>query len=318
MGPETRRAARLAETTIAGGRDVKIRDVMSSRPIVVRDDQPPKDLRRLMEQGRVHHLPVVEGDRLIGVWTATEDGPLVMLGPEKVHQTTADMDADQAMAALLSDAEVVLVWDAGVPAGVLTRADALSLVRSALAQGIGKRHPRPVVVRLAGPAGAGKTTLLIRTLPLLGRLDAAVVQANAPEPGEAGELGGARAVDDPGAHWRSGLKRAVERLADAQLILVEDRDGPLEVSRGIGEDLQVAVAPAAECREVLPLALEDAQALVVTRSDEMPPADLERAVAELRERLPGVAVFAVAAGHDDRGLKDWARWVEGQVLSRRG
>lgn len=297
---------------------MKIRDLMSSRPIVVRDDEPPEDLQRLMKAGRVRHLPVVEGDRVIGVWTATEEGPLVLLGPDKVHETHADMDADEAMAALLSDSEVVLVWDAGVPAGVLTRADALSLVRAALAHGMGKRHPRPVVVRLAGPAGAGKTTLLIRTLPLLGRLDAAIVQANALEAGEPAELGGARALDDPGAHWRSGLKRTVERLSDSQLILVEDRDAPLEVSRGIGEDVQVAVVPAAECAEVPPSVLEETQALVVTRCDEMPLTDAEDAVAALRERLPGVAIFPVAAGHDDRGLEAWARWVEGQVLSRRG
>jgi CBS domain-containing protein len=318
MGRRRGRAARPAQTTIAGGRDVKIRDVMSSRPIVVRDDEPPEDLKRLMQAGRVHHLPVVEGDQLIGVWTATEEGPLVLLGPEKVHQTRPDVDAEEAMEALLSDSEVVLVWDAGVPAGVLTRADALALVRSALARGVGRRHPRPVVVRLAGPAGAGKTTLVIRTLPLLGRLEAAVVQANALEPGEPSELGGARALDEPGAHWRGGLRRAVERLSDAQLILVEDRDGPVELSRGIGEDVQVAVVPAADCGEVLPLAVEDAQAVVVTRCDEMPVLDAEAAVEALRERLAGVEVFAVAAGHDDRGLEPWARWVEGQVLSRRG
>jgi Ni2+-binding GTPase involved in maturation of urease and hydrogenase len=291
---------------------------MSARPIVVRDGEPPEDLRRLMRAGRVRHLPVVEGDRLLGVWTATEEGPLVMLGPEAVHETGPDVEASEAMEALLSDSEVVLVWDAGAPAGVLTRADALGVVRSALAHGIGRRHPRPVVVRLAGPAGAGKTTLLIRTLPLLGRLDVAVVQANAPEPGEPAELGGARAVDDPGAHWRSGLQRAVERLADAQLILVEDRDGPLEASRGIGEDVQVAVVAAAESGEVLPVVLEEAQALVLTRCDEMQAAQVDDLAAGLRERLPGVAVLAVAAGHDDRGLADWARWLEGQVLSRRG
>jgi hypothetical protein len=37
----------------------------------------------------------------------------------------------------------------------------------------------------------------------------------------------------------------------------------------------------------------------------------------VRARFPDVQVFAVAAGHDDRGLDAWARWVEAQVLSRR-
>jgi Ni2+-binding GTPase involved in maturation of urease and hydrogenase len=296
---------------------VKIREVMSARPIMVSDHEPPADLERLMDAGRVHHLPVVEGGRLVGVWTATDDGPLVLVGPDRVHETQPDVDAAIAVEALLSDAEVVFVWDAGVPAGILTRSDVLAIVRAALGRGIGRRHPRPVVLRLAGPAGAGKTTLLIRTLPLLGRVDTAVVQANVAQAGEAGELAGARAVDEPHAHWRAGLARATERLSDAQLIFVEDRDGPVELAHGIGEDAQVAVIPLADVDEVPDEALRDAQALVVTRVDEVAEDPATR-VDAVRERVAGIPVFPVAAGHDDRGLDAWARWVEAQVLSRRG
>lgn len=296
---------------------MRIREVMSARPIMVSDHEPPADLQRLMEAGRVHHLPVVEGGRLVGVWTATDDGPLVLLGPERVHETHPDVDAAEAVEALLrDDAEVVFVWDSGVPAGILTRSDVLAVVRSALGRGIGRRHPRPCVLRLAGPAGAGKTTLLVRTLPLLGRVDTAVVQANVDVPGDESELSGARAVDDPHAHWRAGLKRATDRLSDAQLIFVEDRDGPVELSHGIGEDAQVAVVPLAEVDEIADDALRDAQALVVTRVDEIDedrPARLDA----VRDRFPGIPVFPVAAGRDDRGLDAWARWVEAQVLSRR-
>ncbi|HEX2503197.1 MAG TPA: CBS domain-containing protein [Miltoncostaeaceae bacterium] len=290
---------------------------MSARPIMVSDHEPPADLHRLMEAGRVHHLPVVEAGRLVGVWTATGDGPLLLLGPERVHETHPDVDAAEAMEALLADAEVVFVWDAGVPAGILTRSDVLAMVRSALGRGIGRRHPRPCVLRLAGPAGAGKTTLIIRTLPLLGRIDTAVVQANVAEAGDAGALAGARAVDDPHAHWRAGLTRATDRLADAQLILLEDRDGPVELSHGIGEDAQVAVVPLADVDEVPDEALSDAQALVVTRVDEVAE-DRPARIDAVRARFPGIPVFPVAAGHDDRGLDAWARWLEGQVLSRRG
>jgi CBS domain-containing protein len=290
---------------------------MSARPIMVSDHEPPGDLRRLMEAGRVHHLPVVEGGRLLGVWTATEGGPLVLLGPERVREVHPDVDAAEAIDALLSDAEVVLVWDSGVPAGILTRTDVLTIVRTALGRGIGRRHPRPVILRLAGPAGAGKTTLLIRTLPLLGRLDAAVVQANVAEPGPAGELEGAPAVDDPRAHWRTGLKRATERLSNAQLILLEDRDGPLDLAHGIGEDAQVAVIPLADIDGVDDEALRDAQAIVITRVDEVSedrPARLDA----VRERFAGIPIFPVAAGHDDRGLDAWARWVEAQAFRGRG
>jgi Ni2+-binding GTPase involved in maturation of urease and hydrogenase len=296
---------------------VKIREVMSSRPIMVSNHEPAGNLGRLMEAGHVHHLPVVEGGQLVGVWKATETGPLVLLGPDKVQEARPDQDAAEAVEALLSDAEVVFVWDSGVPAGILTRADVLAMVRSALGRGIGRRHPRPVVVRLAGPAGAGKTTLLVRTLPLLGRIDTVVVQANAVAAGEEGSLAGVRAVDQPEAHWRAGLKRATEQLSDAQLILVEDRDGPVDLVRGIGEDAQVAVVPLAEVDDLTDEALDDAQALVVTKADEVE-ADVAVRLDAVRDRFPRVPVFAVAAGHDDRGLDAWAGWMEGQVLSRRG
>jgi CBS domain-containing protein len=296
---------------------VKIREVMSSRPIMVSNHEPAEGLGRLMKAGHVHHLPVVEGGQLIGVWKATENGPLVLLGPDKVHETRPDTDAAEAIEALLSDAEVVFVWDSGVPAGILTRSDVLAMVRSALGRGIGRRHPRPVVVRLAGPAGSGKTTLMVRTLPLLGRIDTVVVQANAAAAGEGGSLAGARAVDQPDVHWRAGLRRATEQLSDAQLILVEDRDGPVDLARGIGEDAQVAVVPLAEIDDLSDEALDDAQALVVTRVDEVTD-DLAVRLEAVCERFPHVPVFAVAAGHDDRGLDAWARWVEAQVLSRRG
>jgi hypothetical protein len=137
------------------------------------------------------------------------------------------------------------------------------------------------------------------------------------EAGEAGELAGARAVDDPHAHWRSGLRRATERLSDAQLIFVEDRDGPIDLTRGIGEDAQVAVIPLADVDDLSVEALDDAQALVVTRVDEVTK-DWAVRLDAVRERFPDVPVFPVAAGHDDRGLDAWARWIEAQVLSRRG
>ena len=306
------RAPRAQEIT-----DVRIREVMSSRPIMVSSHEPAANLTHLMQAGHVHHLPVVEGGQLIGVWRATENGPLVLLGPDQVHETRPDKDAAEAIEALLSDAEVVFVWDSGVPAGILTRADVLAMVRSALGRGIGRRHPRPVVVRLAGPAGSGKTTLLVRTLPLLGRIDTVVVQANAVAAGEGGSLGGVPMVDQPDAHWRAGLSRATEHLSDAQLILVEDRDGPVELARGIGEDAQVAVIALADVDDLSDEALDDAQALVVTRVDEVTD-DVALRLDAVRERFPHVPVFAVAAGHDDRGLDAWARWVEAQCLSRRG
>jgi CBS domain-containing protein len=295
---------------------MRVRDIMSSRPIVV--GERFGDVKRLMELGHVHHVPVVEGGRLVGVWISTEGGPIVMLGPERVHETGPSVDATEALEALIGGAEAVLVWDSGVPAGVLTRSDLTSVVRTAVDRGIGRRHPRPTVIRIAGPAGSGKTTLLMRTLALLGRIDVAIIQGNAEAPGEVAPLGGARALDEPEAHRRSGLQRAVDKLADAQLILVEDRDGPHDSMGDVGEDVRVAVMPAADLANVTAERLEGVEALLATRADEASEMATEDALQALRKSREGLHTFAVAAGHDDRGLDAWSRWLESQAFRRRG
>lgn len=294
---------------------MRVRDIMSSRPIVV--GERSSDVKRLMEVGHVNHVPVVEGGHLVGIWIATEGGTLLMLGPDQVYETRAGVDATEALEALVEGAEAVLVWDAGVPAGVLTRSDLLSVVRDACRLGIGRRHPRPVVVRIAGPAASGKTTLIMRTLGLLGRLDVAIIQGNAQAPGEVAALAGARALDEPDAHKRAGLERAVDKLADAQLILVEDRDGPHDAMGDIGEDVRVAVVPATEMDGLTAERLEGVEALVASRADEAGEMDVEDALRALRKSCHGLHTFAVAAGHDDRGLDAWSRWLESQAFQRR-
>ena len=39
---------------------MKLQDVMSIEPLTVGTDVPPETARRLMEDGRVHHLPIVQ------------------------------------------------------------------------------------------------------------------------------------------------------------------------------------------------------------------------------------------------------------------
>ncbi len=295
---------------------MRVGDIMSCRPIVV--GERSADVRRLMEVGHVRHLPVVDGGRLVGIWIATDEGPLVMLGPERVHQMPVTAPAADALDALIGGAEAVLVWDEDAPAGVLTRSDLRALVRAAVDRGIGRRHPRPAVVRLAGPAGCGKTTLLMRTLSLLGRVDAAIIQGNAPAAGEVAALAGGRGLDAPEIDRRIGLRRAVGKLSDAQLILVEDRDGPHDAMGDVGEDVRVAVVPVSELAGLSPERLRDVGALVVTRADEAPEMDTEDALRALRGRCAGLHTFAVAAGHDDRGLDAWSRWLEGRAFELRG
>ncbi len=302
---------------------MKIRDVMTPRPIVVGPDERPAELHHLMEAARVHHLPLVSDGQLVGLWLRTAEGPLVLLAPERAHETTPDADAREGFAAMLAgDREAVVVWDESeeAPVGLLTRADALTLVRKAMDMGARRDRIRPVVARFIGPAGAGKSTLMLRTVELMGRCQVAVVQANAERPNKEPEttLAGAPVLDAPGAHWRAGLQDCIERLADAQLIVVEDRDGPPELGPGLGEDLQILVVPPEAVGQIDAETLKDAQALVVTKLDQAPKGfDLAAARDRLHAASPHLPVFGVAAGHDDRGLEEWRLWLDGRVLSRR-
>ena len=241
-----------------------------------------------------------------------------MLAPDRVHQTDTAADAAEALDALIGGAEAVLVWEDGRPAGVLTRSDLRALVRAALDRGLGRRHPRPTVVRVSGPAGCGTTTLLRRTLGLLDRVDAAVVEGDDAAAGEVTSLPGGRGPDAPGIDRSIGLRTAVDRLAGNQLILVEDR-GDLDQPLGdIGEDLRVVAIPAADLPGLPPDRLAGVAALVATRADEVGEMDTEHALRGLRVRLPGLHTFAVAAGQDDRGLEAWVRWLEACAFRGRG
>ena len=54
-------AKRLAPTT------TRVADVMTSNLVVAESDETPEDCLRKMKQANCRHLPVVEGDTLIGV-----------------------------------------------------------------------------------------------------------------------------------------------------------------------------------------------------------------------------------------------------------
>lgn len=301
---------------------MRAKDVMTSHPILVSAAEHDREqLLRLMRDADIHHLPIVENGLLLGVWVETGDGRVVMMGRDKVEEVASDASADVGVRALMGDAEAVLVRDAGLPVGVITRSDVLGIVRTAIGRGIGRRHPRPTVIRIAGPAGAGKTTLIMRSLAHLGRFDAVVVQANlegAAAPGAPPAPAEVREVVEPSAHWRSGLDRVVARLADAELIIVEDRDGEIDLAHGIGEDAQVAVVPVSDASSLTPMQLADAQAVVLTYADTLAPGALAEAVAHVGRRCPGVLIFPTAAVRDDQGLDQWVRWISMQVMRRHG
>jgi CBS domain-containing protein len=299
---------------------MKIREIMTTRPLTVDPEERPEELLRLMEAARIHHLPLVHEGRLVGLWLATEKGPMVMVAPERVREMSPDEDAVDAVAALVGGSEAVVVWsEAERPVGILTRTDVLRMLSAAMNHGLGRRYRHPVVLRLVGPAGAGKSTLIRQTVERMRRCEVVVLQANAAtsDTRPNAEIGGAPLLAARDAGWYKGFSRCLRVLADTQFIIMEDRNGPPVYRQGFGEDMQVLVARPEDLPEITPASAQNAQAVVVTKLDTAP-ADFDLALEteRLRAHAAGLLVFGVAALHDDRGLEDWQHWLEGRVLPR--
>lgn len=295
---------------------MKVRDVMSIEPLTVGTDVPPETARLLMEQGRVHHLPIVDDDHLVGMWVATDRGPVVLLGPDRVREVSPDLTAIEAIQAMMGEEAVVAMSD-GQPVGILTRSDAMQLVRDGLESA--KRNVSPLVVRLVGPAGSGKTTLILRTLAGMTRHRAGAIEANPESPDDRlpSLVSGAPVTYAPAAHWRKGFRDAIEQMGGLDIILVEDRDGPPEASLGLGEDVQIVVVPVAESGSIHLAGLPDAQAVVLTKPSEVPGFDDVAERTRLRTLNPNLAVFVVGPAEDDHGLQTWRQWLEARLLQHR-
>jgi len=60
----------MMNRVIAAGRDPKatcVRDVMTAKPIVVEAGESTEKCLKVMQQAKIRHLPVIDGDRLLGV-----------------------------------------------------------------------------------------------------------------------------------------------------------------------------------------------------------------------------------------------------------
>lgn len=60
----------MMNRVIAAGRDPKdtrVRDVMTAKPIVVEAGESHEKCLKVMQQAKIRHLPVIDGDRLLGV-----------------------------------------------------------------------------------------------------------------------------------------------------------------------------------------------------------------------------------------------------------
>lgn len=299
---------------------MKLTDIMAHRPLTADRATPRAELIELMETAGVHHLPLLDGERLVGLWVSRETGPMEFLRPEHVHQAPSDSNAVDAIAELLRGREAVIAREDGKVVGLLTQTDALDVIERALERGIGKRRTRPVIVRLCGEKGGGKSTLILQTIPLLSASKVAVVHARRGAPGslEPEEVQGATVIVEPRAHLAGPLARAIRRLGAVDVVFVEDDGEPPSTMSHLPADYIVLVWPADGVDELDRAALAEVDALVVTKLDVAPRAfDLD---AE-RERLTGdrtdLDVFGVAAGSDDRGLDPWRRWLRRRVLPRR-
>jgi CBS domain len=298
---------------------MKIRDVAHGPAITVTRGTSSKDVVRTMDDAGVHHLPVLDEGRLVGLWSRTGSGSVVLLGREAISEVTPDADAVTAVEALLGGKDVVVsVGDAG-PAGVITGSDLVAMARAGVTTAPGQPLREPLVVRLTGSAGSGKTTLMLNTLPLMADDRVGIVQANPrDEESPAPILDNVPIVESEHAHWRKGFQECIKGLGGVQVVMCEDRDGPLESARGLGEDLLVAVVTPDEVATVAVRELEEIQGLVITHLDT---ASAGFDLAAVRERLTAVngalEVFAVSASPDDPGLRAWCDWLDTRARPHR-
>jgi CBS domain-containing protein len=69
--------------------DTPVRQIMSAPVLTVRADQSVHDCMRIMSEKRIRHLPVVDGERVVGVLSI---GDLVRAVLEEQQQTIADLE----------------------------------------------------------------------------------------------------------------------------------------------------------------------------------------------------------------------------------
>ena len=73
-------------------RDIAIDKVMTSDPATVSPQSSAAVARRLLESNVIHHLPVVEGDRLVGIVSSSDLLKLHLLDDKMAIVTRATVD----------------------------------------------------------------------------------------------------------------------------------------------------------------------------------------------------------------------------------
>jgi CBS domain-containing protein len=118
----------------ADAKSMIVSDVMTPSPTSVTHNSPPVDALRTMLDRRFHSVPVLEGDRLIGIITTTDflrefsygaegSGELIsdhMLGDD--HHVDSDATVDDAFLAMDElEGEFLAVLKGSCPVGVVSR-----------------------------------------------------------------------------------------------------------------------------------------------------------------------------------------------------
>lgn len=73
-------------------RDIAINKVMTSDPATVSPQSSAAEARRLLESNVIHHLPVVEGNRLVGIVSSSDLLKLHLLDDKMAIFTRATVD----------------------------------------------------------------------------------------------------------------------------------------------------------------------------------------------------------------------------------
>ena len=283
---------------------MKVRDVMTAHPVLATARDADRDrVRQLMEDADIHHVPVVNGDELVGVWPGRGrlGVPARWRPRDRAFRRGRGRSGDVRADARRRGRS----WCAtrACRAAILDPRRRLAILRTALGRG-SEAAPQPTVHPRRRRARHRKTTLIVAPWPSC-RLDAVAAAGQRRHRSSVGGRG--RRVVNGSAHWgpaRPRRRAAAGRAADPGR---GPGRGPGPVARhrrGRSRWWSSTRSTWAACP---PAHLRDAQAIVLTHAEEATSDEAEAAAAACGERFPGVRVFVVGQGAGDDGLAEWAR-----------
>lgn len=167
---------------------IRVGDIMTPNPKTLSPHHSVSTALRLMLEGGFHHIPIVEGGRLVGIVHADhirnglgmvtlptvapsspnlwENIPLRAVMVEARHTVTPDTSIDTLLELMHRHALTgVPVMEGDRLVGIVTVRDVLAVTR-ALLDTLDER-PVPPAVCFVGKSGSGKTTLIERLIPVL-------------------------------------------------------------------------------------------------------------------------------------------------------